>query len=152
MKQSILYSMVLIVSFASMHGASENIDEKVLAKKMIAKQLSDGFEANDIQALKKLFDENPKVLRTRLKKDNNTLLHLAVIRDRPDILALLFSYEGVSANKKNFFGNTPAHLAATFGNVRCARILVQYGANLTIKNNLNATPMDYIRAPHFFNL
>ena len=148
-----IYSMVLMFSGSCMYGAaSENIGEKLQSKEIIKKQLEKGFYANDLVVLKKIFDENPKILRTRLKRDNNTLLHLAVIKDRADILELLLCYEGVNVYKKNVWGNTPAHLGATLGNVRCARILVQHGADLTIQNNLRATPMDFIRVPNFFKI
>ncbi len=150
MKHYVLYSIILMFSASCMYGA-KNIDERLQSKKIISQQLSKGFNENDLFALKKIFDENPKVLRVRLKKDNDTLVHLAVKRNRVEILELLLSYEGVSVNKQNVFGDTPAHLAATLGNIRCARILVQHGANLTKKNFLKATPMDYIRVPHFFD-
>ena len=56
MRNYIIYSMFLMLSVSCMHAASENMDEKALAKKMIAKQLSEGFEAGDLVALKKIFD------------------------------------------------------------------------------------------------
>lgn len=102
-----IYSMVLMFSGSCMYGAaSENIGEKLQSKEIIKKQLEKGFYANDLVVLKKIFDENPKIF-IHSKRDNNTLLHLAVIKDRADILELLLSYEGVNVNKKNVWGSTP---------------------------------------------
>lgn len=46
-------------------------------------------------------------------------------------------------NCKNKSGRTPLHIAAQKGNAELVKILLSFGANKTIKDNLGMTPLNF---------
>ena len=49
-------------------------------------------------------------------------------------------------NIQKYDGNTPLHLAAEFKSPDVARLLVNRGADIKLKNTLNQTPLDVVRS------
>ena len=83
-----------------------------------------------------------------------TVLHAALDRDDPDkyeILELLLQH-GAPVNLRGWMGfeMTPAHLAVMNDDVEALRILVKYGADLSLKDgDLDGppeTPLEYARS------
>lgn len=78
-----------------------------------------------------------------------TPLHAAIERsadDRLEVLALLLQ-AGAPINLKGFNDWTPAHMAAAKDDVDALRMLVQHGADLSIRTEIDdyATPLEEAR-------
>jgi ankyrin repeat protein len=83
-----------------------------------------------------------------------TVLHTALERDEPDkyeILELLLQH-GAPVNVRGWMGfeKTPAHLAVMNDDVEALRILVKYGADMSLKDGdfdgPPETPLEYARS------
>ena len=78
-------------------------------------------------------------------QDGNTPLHEAAISGHSSMLnALVKNFSEHKAysneiNKKNHSGNTPLHLAFQFDHTEIVELLIQKGADTTIKNNAQMT-------------
>lgn len=72
-----------------------------------------------------------------------TPLHWAVQGSsvKPDILSYLVEH-GADVNAKNTWGVTPLHLTSSFGNVPATRRLLDLGADPTVRDDMNQTPVD----------
>ncbi|XP_077997826.1 uncharacterized protein LOC144450940 [Glandiceps talaboti] len=72
--------------------------------------------------------------------DGNTILHLAAAHGcstfAENIVVGIFPHHVRYMEIKNKDGDTPLHLAAMFGNIRIIRLLVLYGCQLDITNNV----------------
>ena len=75
-----------------------------------------------------------------------------------DILYVLYYVKKNSdINVKNFWGETPLHIACKHNRQFMARLLIKYGANVNIKDNTRArhTPLDHAinnKNPYLINL
>ena len=71
-----------------------------------------------------------------------TPLHWAVQGSsvKPDILSYLVEH-GADVNAKNTWGATPLHLTSSFGNVPATRRLLELGADPTVRDDMNQTPV-----------
>jgi hypothetical protein len=71
-----------------------------------------------------------------------TPLHWAVQGSsvKPDILSYLVKH-GADVNAKNMWGATPLHLTSSFGNVPATRRLLELGADPTVRDDMNQTPV-----------
>jgi len=71
-----------------------------------------------------------------------TPLHWAVQGSsvKPDILSYLVEH-GADVNAKNMWGATPLHLTSSFGNVPATRRLLELGADPTVRDDMNQTPV-----------
>lgn len=79
-----------------------------------------------------------------------TPLHSAIDRqlgDKHQVLALLLA-AGAPVNRKGLNDWTPAHMAAARDDVEALRLLVQYGADLTMRTDIDdyATPLEEARS------
>ncbi|KAI9110703.1 hypothetical protein K1719_018141 [Acacia pycnantha] len=69
-------------------------------------------------------------------------LHVAAAFDRTDdVLRLLKTNPSWPLDSRDHTGSTPLHLAADKGNIRCARLLVEGGANVNARCNDGRTPL-----------
>ena len=78
-----------------------------------------------------------------------TVLHSAIERNKDDkyeIMELLLRF-GADVNLKGINDWTPAHMAAARNDVKALKILVQYGADLNIRTDIDdyATPLEEAR-------
>lgn len=76
------------------------------------------------------------------KKDTmgNTPLHAAVLHGRFDVAKKLIEH-GAQVNERNSAGMTPLHLAG--GNVQIVKMLLRSGADPSIEDLQERTPIDY---------
>lgn len=75
-------------------------------------------------------------------KRGATALHRAASLGRSAIVSALLSCPGIDVSAADADGNTPLHLACEENHRNEARLLVQHGANLTLKNREENTPLD----------
>ena len=68
-------------------------------------------------------------------------LHSAVLRGNIDHLKTLLK-EGANVNVPNSAGNTALHWAVKLDEKKIIQLLMNHGADLTIKNHANQTPCD----------
>ncbi len=81
-------------------------------------------------------------------KDGMPALHNAVVDDAHlPVIKLLISKGALvntcikKYNETSFIGATPLHFAATFGHTYAAQLLIDYGADVTIKTDNDVTPL-----------
>src|SRR5690242_17968844 len=70
------------------------------------KSLNEG----DIESLRRIIEEEPKVVNKK-DKDGDFLLHLAVARNNKEMAELLLE-KGANTESEDYFESTPLHIAA----------------------------------------
>ncbi len=74
------------------------------------------------------------------------LLHRLIIEGRTVSAKLLIESGEIDVSEPEpTHKNTPLHFAAAFGREKIARILIEAGADLRIKNDHGMTPIDYAK-------
>ena len=86
-----------------------------------------------LEGLQKFVDKNPSLIH---KKDHmgRSLLYLAARNGYINICFYLLQ-KGANINDTQGSGSTPLHGASYYGNDLVVQLLLQYGADTTIKNN-----------------
>lgn len=69
-----------------------------------------------------------------------SVLHYAVMRGNPEILALLMG-RGADLNSRTKNGTTPLHTAVLYNRYEAAELLIKRGADLDAKSASGATPL-----------
>jgi hypothetical protein len=122
-----------ITSCEEIHDAAEN------AGSIKAKALFNAAENGDLEMVKALLKENPKLISSR-NDECDTPLHRASDRGHEDMVSLLLAKKAkVTAVDK--YGDTPLHLAAEMGHKDVAKLLLARGAKINAKNNEDETPL-----------
>lgn len=79
-------------------------------------------------------------------KDGQSSLHLAIIVAHQGILQFLLEYQDeLNINIQNHRLNTPLHLASLKCDLALVKLLVDAGADLTLKNKQGYTPLDLVQ-------
>ncbi|MBN8512536.1 MAG: ankyrin repeat domain-containing protein [Rickettsiales bacterium] len=77
----------------------------------------------------------------RTNNNGDNILHIAVKKGYIDIVKLLTKIPNIGLiNEQNKDGNTALHLAVDSGNSELVMVLIEQGADLSIKNNVNTPP------------
>jgi hypothetical protein len=76
----------------------------------------------------------------------STPLHIAATFGKSDI-ALLLIAGGANLNATSADGSTPLHTAAFFGRTDIVKALLNNKADVTLRNNFNATALESVSAP-----
>ncbi|TNF65785.1 MAG: ankyrin repeat domain-containing protein [Gammaproteobacteria bacterium] len=123
---------------------------KTLQQKLNNDLLSYAKEG-DLDEVQKLLDAGANANYEEITQDGsiedikvfNTPLHAAVRAGSIETVKLLVS-KGAKLNTQ-LFGNGPAplHIAACFGHAEVAGLLIECGADITLRNNGGKTPRDY---------
>jgi hypothetical protein len=94
----------------------------------------------NLEGLKSIIDNNPSLIH---KKDHmsRSLLYLAARNGYIDICYYLLQ-KGANINETQGSGSTPLHGASYYGNDLVVQLLLQYGADTTIKNNFSNYAFD----------
>eukprot|EP00353_Schmidingerella_taraikaensis_P007571 CAMPEP_0185569072 /NCGR_PEP_ID=MMETSP0434-20130131/1815_1 /TAXON_ID=626734 ORGANISM="Favella taraikaensis, Strain Fe Narragansett Bay" /NCGR_SAMPLE_ID=MMETSP0434 /ASSEMBLY_ACC=CAM_ASM_000379 /LENGTH=127 /DNA_ID=CAMNT_0028183751 /DNA_START=336 /DNA_END=719 /DNA_ORIENTATION=- len=82
--------------------------------------------------------ENREEVRT-VKDHHDSVVHEVVLDNKPDRLRELLE-KGLFAKGKSIDGATPLHRAAEVGAIACAKILVEFGADVDAMNLAGETP------------
>ena len=73
-------------------------------------------------------------------------IHVAVQSATDDVVSYLAQVRGADINHNpGFQGNAPLHLAAMKGRLKAAKVLMQHGADPSLKNEDGQTPLDIAR-------
>jgi ankyrin repeat protein len=75
-------------------------------------------------------------------KDGNTILHLASALDNAGLVAALSQQLREDVNARNNFGQTPLHIAYKHGKLENVLLLIQNGANISVKDFDGKIPSD----------
>ena len=87
-------------------------------------------KTGNIEALRKLIDENPKINVNSKNKSGNTALHKASKYGHSEIVDEFVSRHGVDINVKNREGYTPLHISSMFGKSETVTRLIALGADI----------------------
>ena len=112
-----------------------------------------------LSSLVDLLEKYPQMARSASRTSGITLLHLATIPliDPQDptherlLVSLLDKSADVNARATPGIGATPLHWATAYGNLAAMRILLDHGADMTIRvlaDNDGGTPLHYAVAEH----
>ena len=94
---------------------------------------------DDIQALKKLFEEGEDVNASNVI--GQTALHIAALWGNVDTLEFLL-LSGADMDAQNQNGQTPLHFASAKGMSKCVQLLLGAGADPTLTTSGGRTPAD----------
>jgi ankyrin repeat protein len=75
-----------------------------------------------------------------------TALHAAAYAGRMEAAKLLIEYKVEIDKQGPYNGYTALHDAIWQGHVETVRVIIEAGANLTLKNNLGQTPLEFARS------
>lgn len=88
----------------------------------------------------------PRTLQAKdilLDYSEHNLMHAAALnKEHPDVLLLLHQLE-VDINAQDRYGRTPLHQAIDANNVDAAKILLDFGADISILNEAGSSPVEY---------
>ena len=107
------------------------------------RQLEKSFQLNRKRQMDvKAFDEalNGGADPNMEMENGATPLIMAVVRDRPDLIAKLLK-RGADINKPSRRGGTPLHIAAGLGRRKCLNLLIQNGAKVNTSGAFGRTPL-----------
>eukprot|EP00800_Vazella_pourtalesii_P010574 TRINITY_DN25932_c0_g1_i1.p1 TRINITY_DN25932_c0_g1~~TRINITY_DN25932_c0_g1_i1.p1 ORF type:complete len:212 (-),score=50.57 TRINITY_DN25932_c0_g1_i1:63-698(-) len=88
-----------------------------------------------------------KVSVNSLDKSGSTAIHWAARGGHIDCATALLKYPNTQVNAKNKLGDTPLHNAAWKGDSAIVGMLIEAGADITIRNNEKLTPYDLAKVP-----
>lgn len=94
----------------------------------------------DHLVMKFLIEEKGFGVNSPLDKYGNTLLHLAVKKQKANLARTLLE-SGVDVNIMDAKSNTPLHLVSQYGGKECAELLLEFGASVNVVNDYGNTPL-----------
>jgi ankyrin repeat protein len=119
---------------------------KKLFVQRIAKAIEEGYieEATLFSMARAFLDKKAESssFNFLMDKQDNTILHVAVERERWEIVNILLK-EGADVNAKRKDGRTSLHLACKIKNPIGLEQLLEKGADRTIQDDEESTPVDY---------
>ncbi len=98
------------------------------------------IKENNLTKLKKMIDENEKIVDVRVLSFGESPLHLASLQDNHEMVQILLE-KHANPNPGNDFNRTPMHYAAMKGNLRIVKLLKEAGANIHAVDARGSTPL-----------
>ncbi|KAJ3224565.1 hypothetical protein HK099_008246 [Clydaea vesicula] len=124
------------------------IEENELSEEFIEEVLlcSRYNELDELEEMLKNFDFTKNFLQLKSKSNNSTPLHFAAANGNNSILNFFLKHLSINHLKiagdnleTSDYGNTPLHFASLNGNLESLKILLQFGFDPKVKNNLGKT-------------
>jgi len=122
--------------WVTVSSLAKNTDEKNISD--ADKTPFDWVKENNLEKIKSL-DSSALGMKD---EDGMSLLHWAADRDYPDILLYLISK--IDINVQDADGQTALHYAASCGNLKALNVLMDNGADQSMKDNEGIVPADCI--------
>ena len=133
------YMMLQASMIKEIYEPSEavGIEEKINADRRIKElsaQISKSIYDNDIDLLEKIVKEGVDIQQST-KNDYQSSLHRAAqLKERGEIIQFLLS-QGIDIDTVDKYGSSPLMSSIESGNFDNARVLIESGASLNLKNN-----------------
>lgn len=99
--------------------------------------------SGNLDMVKKIVEMKPDSINEPAKSWKTTPLHMASVYCHPEITEY-FALKNVPLNQANSKGNTPLILAAKSNCHASLAVLLEYGADVEVKNNKNKTVLNYM--------
>jgi ankyrin repeat protein len=99
--------------------------------------IASAAQSGDVEALRQRLEVRPRLINALAGRgfQKATALHLAVLRNRHDIIRLLIA-RGADLDAREFPDNAaPLHFAAMYGDLETIRLLVEAGADVEAKGD-----------------
>ena len=96
----------------------------------------------NLAALNMLLSSGDIDVNERTLTAGQTLLHIAIEAEKPQVVALLTNVPGLNPNIKDNDGEAPLGIAAALGDINSTRALLSlHNCNINIRNNYGKTPL-----------
>ncbi|KAK9765884.1 ATP-dependent RNA helicase [Basidiobolus ranarum] len=112
----------------------------------------DAIKQDDVPTLWKLLEEHSYDLNNIRNSNGRTPLSAAVTSNSLKMASYLCSLRPVKLDHKDDEGQTALHYACNFGQVKAAKLLIQAGADVNVKNNEGMTPLIIVAYNGFVSL
>jgi ankyrin repeat protein len=149
-KGSIISSAIPEISSPLMDAAIRNrLDVVQILTTRVQQNIENSFKMMFNAFVAACVSNNPQVIKHFLKlgilahaENTNQILHClsSSVHDVEDSFKL-FLLEGFGVNEKDKFGCTPLHVAASVGNLKILKLLLDKVADIDAQNNLGETPL-----------
>lgn len=109
-----------------------------------ARSLVDRIKADDLDGVRAMLGDSgePAALVNGLDDEGMAAIHWAADRGNVEILTRLLAVDGIDINLRGADGQTALHYASSCGNVECLQLLLQHGADRTIRDEEGETCSD----------
>lgn len=105
------------------------------------RELREATLPGDALAVLSLVMRKPKLINVRTGDDGRSPLHYAVLKRHPLMVEMLLKL-GAKVDIRDISGRTPLHQAALCGELECAKVLVEHGADIEAKEDWeHCTPL-----------
>ncbi|KAG5182332.1 hypothetical protein JKP88DRAFT_255964 [Tribonema minus] len=95
-----------------------------------------------IDTLQQILQSHPRLCLSRVTgAREDTLLHLAVLDDHSDVVNVILAVEPTTLESVNSQGQTPLQLACNVFSLKCAHVLLEWGADIEREDAQGATPV-----------
>ena len=94
---------------------------------------------NDVQTFKQIVESKDFDINKTIAKNGLTPQMIATSEQRREILPIIFSKKP-DINKKDTFGKTAMHYAASNGDISNLDLQIKYGGDINTRNNAGETP------------
>lgn len=105
------------------------------------------IESGHIEAVKALYKDRSQL--SVVDNNGDTPIIMASKTNRTDILSFLLSMNKKTINELNIDGKTALMIAADYGSTNIVEILVDSGADKTLKSREGKTALDYAKARNY---
>lgn len=98
------------------------------------------LSVNNVEIAKKLIKDSDL---SQVDAEGSSVLHLVSKKGSFEVLQLLLKEPDIAVNYKNFNDETPLHLAIQEQHLDFAKLLIQNGASLLVRDSKGYTPFQY---------